>query len=67
MLYLMSIVRTDTTTGGVSPNELPERVEVALMRRRRMSRRSSKRAYRKGRRVKRKNFRGKAMRGGIRL
>lgn len=35
--------------------------------RKKMSRRSSRRSFRRGARVKRKNFRASPMRGGIRL
>jgi len=37
------------------------------MQRRRMSKKRSKRAFRSGSRVKKKNFRARPMRGGIRL
>lgn len=37
------------------------------MRRRRMSKRSSKRSFRRGAKVRARNFRGMGRRGGIRL
>ena len=73
LVYLILTVWTDTFGGsplnGFGEWILPNRsfLEVSMAFRRSMKRRASRKNFRRGSRVKRKNLRARPMRGGWRL